>query len=155
MRQGIGPPEAEQLAVAGERELRKVLRGLELRVSGEDPLLPGDLVQVAVVEHEHDEPRVAPAGVVVSDVDQLVDAVHLHRAVAGAGDDRPVGMGELRRDCIGHGWTHRGQRAREHGQHALAQLQYRAHQLVDEPESPVRCSCQTGARSARGRPAAG
>ena len=50
------------------------LRGGELRVARQHALLPGHLVEVAVVEHEHDEARVAPAVAVLRDVDQRVDA---------------------------------------------------------------------------------
>ena len=55
------PFEAEQLGEARVGEVGELLRGLELRVALQRALLPGDLVQVAVVEHEHDEPRVGPA----------------------------------------------------------------------------------------------
>src|SRR3712207_8522874 len=51
------PLEAEELRVAGEREVGQDLRGLDLRVALHHALLPGDLVEVAVVEDEDDEAR--------------------------------------------------------------------------------------------------
>jgi hypothetical protein len=49
-------------------------------------LLPGDLVEVTVVVHGHDEAPVVPALRVVGHVDEGVVAEHLHGAVAHRGD---------------------------------------------------------------------
>ncbi len=67
---------------------------------------------------------------------ELVHPVHLERAVADEGDDRPLRIRELRGDRVGHGVAHRRQRPRERGQVALAcSFRCRANQFVDEPES--------------------
>jgi len=52
------PDEAQHLRVAGIREVREVLGPLELRIALHRALLPGHLVEVAVVEREHDQPLV-------------------------------------------------------------------------------------------------
>src|SRR5213079_2032565 len=45
--------------------------------------IPGDLVEVVVVQDGDDQPWVGPLVPVVLDGDQLGEAVHLHRAVSG------------------------------------------------------------------------
>ena len=117
------PLQAQQLGIAGEREVGQHLRGVQLRVARQHALLPGDLVEVVVVEDQHHQLGVAPALVVAGDVDQRVDAQHLHRSVAQAGDHGAVGIGELGGQGIGHARAHRGQRARERGLHPPAQAQ--------------------------------
>ncbi len=70
--------------------------------SGQRPNLPGDLVEVEVVEHADDQPRVLPVLVVLGRGDEFSHAVHLHGAVADEGHRRAVGMGELRPDRVRH-----------------------------------------------------
>ncbi len=75
------------------------------------------------MQHEHDQARIAPARVVAGGVDQRVDAVHLHRAVALDGDHRAIRVGELGGDRVRQRRAHRRQRARERGAHPGAQPQ--------------------------------
>ena len=53
--------QADQLGVAGVGEVGQLLGGLVARVALHRALLPRDLVEIVVVQHEHDQPRVAPA----------------------------------------------------------------------------------------------
>jgi hypothetical protein len=55
----------------------------------ERPQLPRHLVEVIVMEDGDDAAWVGPIPVVVADRDELVEAVHLHRAVTYQSDDRP------------------------------------------------------------------
>lgn len=82
------PLKPRQLSVSRVEEVRDPLERVELGVARADALLPCDLVEVAVVLHENDEARIGPPVAVLSDVDQGVDAIHLHRAVAVDRDDR-------------------------------------------------------------------
>jgi len=113
---GVGDPvrrldsdaaQPEQLRVPREREVGQHLRGLELGIACQHPLLPRDLVQVAVVQYEHDQLLVPPAVSVVGDVDQRVVAEHLHGAIAERGDHGAVRVGELRRQRVRHARAHR------------------------------------------------
>ena len=122
--------QTEKLCISRVVEVGQVLRPFELGVARHRALLPGDLVQVAVVEHEHDQSLVWPLIAVLGDRDQLVDAVHLHRPVADQRKHRPVGMGELCGDRVGDTGTHRRQRPRQGGHHPAADL--------DVPGEPVR-----------------
>ena len=115
--------EAEQLGVARVREVGDDLGGEQLGIARQHALLPGDLVEVLVVEHEQDEARVAPAIAVLRHVYQRADPVHLHRPVALDRDHRSVGVDELRRHRVGQRRAHRGQRAREHAAHPAAEAQ--------------------------------
>src|SRR5690606_25923250 len=85
--------------------------------------LTGDLVEVAVVQHRHDQPRVGPLAVVLRGGDQFHHAVHLHGAVADQGDRGPVGVGELRADGVRHAGAHGGQGAGQGAAHTAAQPQ--------------------------------
>jgi hypothetical protein len=58
--------------VAGVVKVGQDLRRVELGVPGQDALLPGHLVQVAVVEHADDELLVLPAVAEGGEVDQRV-----------------------------------------------------------------------------------
>ena len=115
--------QTEHLGVPGVREVRQVLGDLELRITGHDALLPRDLVEVVVVEHEHHELGIGPAIPIVGEIDQRQVAEHLHRAVANRRDHRAIGVGELGRERIGNGRAHRRQGARERGLHAAAHPQ--------------------------------
>ena len=100
--------EARAARRSGRTGSRGWLRGGELRIARQHALLPGHLVEVAVVEHEHDEARVAPAVAVLGHVDQRVDPVHLHRPVALDRDHR-AGRGgrtwpRARRAAPGPSW---------------------------------------------------
>src|SRR5204862_7653407 len=84
----VDPAEAEQLRVLRVRDARDPLRARVLRVTGEDALLPRDLVQVLVVEDAEHERAVAQALLVALDRDQLVHPAHLEGPVAAARDHR-------------------------------------------------------------------
>jgi hypothetical protein len=64
----------------------------------------------------------------LGDVDQRRIAGHLHHPVADGGYDRAVRERELRGERVRHRAAHRGEGAGDAGQHAGAQLQWRAHQ---------------------------
>jgi hypothetical protein len=99
---------------------RDVLRGLDLRVALHRPLLPGDLVEVLVVQHQHHQPRVVPGAVVLGRGQHLGHAAHLHRAIADHGHRDQAGEGELRGDRIGDARHHRGQVPRQGCLHPAA-----------------------------------
>ena len=124
--------------------VRNVLRGVELRIAFHDPLLPGDLVEILVVEDADDPAMVLPLPPVFRDGDQLGHVVHLHRAIADERDDRPIRMGEFRGDGVGHRCAHRGETAGQRGHHAAAHLQV--------ARIPVRAGARV-ARDDRTRPA--
>ena len=76
----------------GKFRIGYIRQGLGTLVAGvafHDPLLPGHLIQVFVVEHAHDEPRIRPLTPVFLHRDQLGHVVHLHRAIADQRNDRP------------------------------------------------------------------
>ncbi len=73
----------------------------------------GDLGQLAVVQHEHDEPRVVPVLPPAGDGDELGDAVHLHGAVADERDHRTSGPLELGRETVRQARAHRRERGRQ------------------------------------------
>src|SRR5437763_486686 len=77
------PLEAAHAGEPGVVEVGDVLGRLELRVALHGAHLPCDLVEVVVVEDEHDEAGVAPPPPVLGDGEQLAHPVHLHCAVAG------------------------------------------------------------------------
>src|SRR5690606_36723452 len=123
---GLLHPYAVQADAPGDvgvGEVGDVLGLLELRGAGHGAHLPGDLVEVAVVQHGDDEPRVGPLAVVLRGRDQLHHAVHLHGAVSDEGDGGPVGVGELRADGVRHAGAHGGQGAGQGAAHAPAQPQ--------------------------------
>ncbi len=115
--------QADQLRVAGVGEVRKALRALEFGITRLGALLPGHLVQVAVVQHHHDQPRVLPASPIFGDRDQFAVAVHLHRPIADKCDGRAIGKGKLGGDDVGHARPHGGQPAGQRGLHAAAHPQ--------------------------------
>ncbi len=98
-----------------------------------------DLVEIVVVEHEHDQLLVCPAIAVARDVDHRVDAEHLERAVADrprSPDDRDTRTWpRARRESPGHIVASVPDRAVFI---PLRSRMCRAHQSVDEPESLVR-----------------
>ena len=118
---GADSGQTQHLGPARIGGVGKVLRGDELGVSRHRALLPGDLVEVAVVEHEHDQALVAPALAVLGDREQLSQPVHLHSAVAHEREHRAIGIRELGRDRVWHARAHRRQRARERAHHPVAQ----------------------------------
>lgn len=70
-----------------------------------DPLSahrPGDLVEVAVVEHRDHQPGVLPLPPVLGGGDEFGHAVHLHGAVSDDRDRGTVGMREFRADEVRH-----------------------------------------------------
>ena len=99
------------------------MRPFELGLAGLRSQLPGDHVEIAVVEDEHDEARVLPLPPVLLDGDEDVVAVHLHRAVADEREDRPVRVSELRRHGIGHRRAHGRQIARERAHHSRPEIE--------------------------------
>ena len=95
------------------------LRALELRVAGHGPLLPGDLVEVLVVEHAEDQRRVRASRsqyrltVSSSFMPFIWNAPSPTIAITGRS-----GIGELGADRVRHARAHRGERARQRGPHA-------------------------------------
>jgi len=90
---GVGDGDGLQAEAGGEAREVDVGQGLglgELRRPLHGPQLPGDLVELVIVQDGDDQARVAPLLPVVLDGDQLGHAVHLHRAVADDGHDRHV-----------------------------------------------------------------
>ena len=59
-------PQADHFGVVGVGEVGDVLRRVEARVALHRPLFPGHLIQVAVVEHEHDQTWIAPTSPVLA-----------------------------------------------------------------------------------------
>ena len=108
-----------------------------LRVALHRPLLPRHLVEIAVVEHEHDRAAGrASACQYLRDRDQLGHAVHLHRAVADERDRRPVRDARTspRSRTARPAPSSRGcPRARPSSPCAI--FRSRANQFADEPES--------------------
>src|SRR5438105_2264665 len=75
--------EAQRPGILGVRKIRQCLRGLIFWIAREHPLLPGDHVQIAIVDHDEQELLVPPFAPVFFDGDQHVDPVHLHGPIAG------------------------------------------------------------------------
>src|SRR5919112_5741284 len=109
--------EPERLGEASVLEVRQALGGLVLGVALGGALLPGDEVQVAVVENEDNEARVLPTPPVLLYREHLGEAVHLHRPVPDERYGRPVGVGELAGDRVGHRGAHREECPRERALH--------------------------------------
>lgn len=112
--------EAEHVRITRVGEIDHFLRRAELRVAGQGTLLPGHLVEIAVVQHQHDEGRRVPALPVLLHGDQFGVAVHLHGAVADHRHHRPLRIGELGGDGVGHAAAHGRQLARQRAEHARA-----------------------------------
>ncbi|MNH14065.1 hypothetical protein D3C79_736530 [compost metagenome] len=93
------------------RHVRDRLGRLELGIALHHTLLPGDLVEVLVIEHRADPLRVLPLLPVLGYGNQLGQVAHLHRAIADQGHHRALRMGEFRGNGIGHGGAHAGQAA--------------------------------------------
>ena len=139
--------QAEQPRVVGVGEVGQHLRGVELGVAGHHALLPGDLVEVVVVQHADDELLVAPAVAVAGDVDQRVDAEHLHRAVADRGDHRPVGVARTSPPARTGTAGHIVASVPDSAAFMPSRIRrWRAHQFVADPESAVRMQ-PSGSRS--------
>ena len=119
----VVPARPRLRANAGVVDVGQGLGGGELRRALHGPHLPGDLVEVVVVQDGDDQPGVGPLLPVMRDRDQLGHAVHLHRAVTDQGDRRPVGVRPLRADHVRHAWPHGGQRARQRTAHVAAEFQ--------------------------------
>ena len=117
------PLEAAALRKFRIREIGKVLGGFEFCVAGHDALLPGDHVEVVVVEDQADQARVGPFLPIFADGDHGVEAVHLHGAVAGESDGDAVGEAEFCGDGVGDGGAHGGEVAGAGGHHAAADLE--------------------------------
>jgi hypothetical protein len=75
------PDQSQQLRVARVRKVEQLLRWHELRIAFHHALLPGDIAEIPIVEHEHDEAVVRLALIALRDRDERVDAAHLHRPV--------------------------------------------------------------------------
>ena len=106
-----------------ELKLRHVLRAFVFRIAGQHALFPGHLIQIAIGQNQDDQTRVAPFFPVMRNGDDLIDAVHQHRAVTDRGDHHAVREGKLRGDGVRHARSHRGQISRERCHHAAAHLQ--------------------------------
>jgi hypothetical protein len=120
---GLFDLDAAEADGVGERRVREIgqfLAGYKPHVAHHDPLFPRHLVQIAVVQHQRDPPRVGPFLPVFGDRDAGVEAVHLHRAVARDGDADAVGETEFRADRVRHGRPHRRQIPAAAGHHAAA-----------------------------------
>lgn len=144
-RVGIVDPDAlepDQLCIARVREVRNVLGGGIAGVALHHPLLPRHLVEVVVVEDEHDQPWVGPALPVLADRDQLGKAVHLHRPVADERDRDSVGIRKLGGDGVRDPRSHRGQVARQ--RRLQAHLDHRdAHAYIETHMRTNRAPVQT------------
>ena len=81
------------------------------------------MIKIAVVEHQRDPAWIGPFLPIFGDGDAGIEAVHLHRAVAGDGDADAVGEAEFRADGIGNRRAHRRQIAAAAGHHAAADFQ--------------------------------
>ena len=93
------------------RELRvgyvwNPLRRLEFRIAIDDPLLPGDLVEVLVVEDADDPAMVPPLPPILRDRDQFSHVIHLHGAVADERNYGTIWIGIFGSDGIGHRCAH-------------------------------------------------
>jgi hypothetical protein len=69
-----------------------VLRSVELGISLHDPLLPGDLVEILVVEDAHHPAGIDPLTPVFGDRDEFGHVIHLHGAVPDKAHDGPFRM---------------------------------------------------------------
>ncbi len=113
--------ETQQLGVVARRGIRERPARPRIGVALHGALLPGDLVEVPVVEHAE-----RPAAGRDHSLQYLAMVMsplmpsHLHRAVADERDRRPVGIGELGGDGVGHPGPHGGQVARQRCLHAAA-----------------------------------
>ena len=85
----------EQFGVLRVRECWDVLGRCVARVTVHRVHFPGDHVQIAILEHQHDEPRIAPPFPIFRDRNELGVANHLHRAVACERDRDTIRMYEL------------------------------------------------------------
>ena len=110
--------EPDQLAELVIGHVRQLLRGVEFRIAFHDPLLPGHLIEIFIVEDANNPAMIDPSPPVFRNRDQLGHIVHLHGAVADQSDHRPVGMREFAGDRIGHRRAHRGEPAGEGCHHA-------------------------------------
>ena len=110
--------QADEVGPGGVGHIGDGLGGLEAGVALHGPLLPGDLVEILVVEHHDHIARVGPRLVVLGGGQHLGHAAHLHGPVADHGHRHPVRKGELGRDPVRHAWDHGGQVPRQRRLHA-------------------------------------
>ena len=114
---------SNEIGIARERKIGEILRCRKFRVAFEHPLLPADHVEIAIVEHDHDEPWIDETVPIFRDGDELVDAVHLHGAVADHGDDGTVRVRQLRRKRVRNRGAHGREIARVRRLHAGSKRQ--------------------------------
>ena len=112
------PGQPEQLGVTGVGDVGQILGRCKSWLARHRALLPGHVTKVAVVENEHDQPRIRPLPPVLGNRHQLRQAAHLHRAVPNHRQRHAIRIGELGGDSVWDATAHRGQCPRDGGEHS-------------------------------------
>ena len=87
-------------------DIRNGLRSVELGISLHHPLLPGDLVEILIVEDVHHPARIDPLAPVFGDGDELGHVAHLHGPIANEANDGTIRMRKFGGNGVGNRCAH-------------------------------------------------